>query len=462
MQKTKFIIHLAEFKSITMKKIGIYIWLISVLTILFSACQKQKEQQPKIKYVFLFIGDGMGLNQAYISDVYLKQQGYSGISFLNFNHIALTTTNCADTNKITDSGAGGTAISTGRKTQFHAIGMNRKTGEKYPTIAEIAKKNGWKVGIITSVGLNHATPACFYAHVPWRNMYNEISHQMWRSHFDFFGGGGIITQGNRDSMLQIVWDSLRANGYNIVLNKENFSKAISSSKRIFMTDTQSLDVDNIYYQIDSLSRVSLADFTDAAIKFLNNDKGFFIMVEGGKIDWASHANDITAMIYETLDFDKAIRRALEFYNKHPKETIIIVTADHETGGLSYGYNLTKYNTYFDKLNKIHRSKYFLTNLLSKTGAETYAFAPIIKKYVQVDYSISVSPKTTPKEFVDRYIDSVQHSAGISWTTHAHTGTMIPTYAIGPGTEVYNGVIDNTFTFGFLLKSMKLKQENTKN
>ncbi len=439
-----------------MRRVIAYLTVAFVLLLGMTSCQEQN-QQHKVKYVFLFIGDGMGLNHAYISDVYLKYQGQEGLSFLEFPHLALTTTNCADTSKITDSGAGGTAISTGRKTQFQAIGMNRNTGEKYKSIAEIARDNGWKVGLITSVGLNHATPAAFYAHVSWRNMYNVISQQMWRSGFDFFGGGGIITRGNRDSMLSVVWDSLRARDYDVVFNKENFDKAVKSAKKIFMTDTASLEKDNIYYMIDSLSRVSLADFTREAIKFLDNPDGFFLMVEGGKIDWAAHTNDVATMVYETLDFDRAIREALKFYKQHPDETVIIVTADHETGGLSYGYNATHYDTYFYRLAAQHRSKHFLAQYLQKQGAETYAFNSLIQKYVKAGFELPVTPSTRPAAFVHRYIDSLQHSAGISWTTHSHTGTMIPTYAIGPGTEAYHGVIDNTFTFNFLYRQTGLKK-----
>ncbi len=439
-----------------MRRIRFILAAVLVFALFFSSC-KQNKPQHKIKYVFVFIGDGMGLNQAYIPDVYLRERGIDSISFLHFPNIALTQTNCADKDKITDSGAGGTAISTGHKTQFQAIGMDRNNGKKFTSIAEIAKRNGWKVGLITTVGLNHATPACFYAHVPWRNMYNEIARQMWRSGFDFFGGGGVITQGNRDSMLNVVWDSLRANGYTIILNKDNFDKKLTKASRVFMTDTLSLDKDNIYFQIDSLSRVTLADFTSRAIKFLDNPKGFFLMVEGGKIDWACHANDVAAMIYETLDFDRAIRVAMDFYRKHPDETVIIVTADHETGGLSYGYNDTKYDTYFNKLAKQHRSKTFLVNLLKKQGAETYAFKPMVEKYIDMDYDITTSPETTPQEFVNAYVDRLQHEAGIGWTTHSHTGIMIPTYAIGPGTQQYHGIIDNTFTFNFLLKQTGLKK-----
>ncbi len=439
-----------------MKRIKLILSIVFLLAIIFSSCQ-QKQPEHKVKYVFVFIGDGMGLNQVYISDTYLRKTGIDEISFLSFPNVALTKTNCADEDKITDSGAGGTAIATGHKTQFHTIGMDKETGEKFPTFAEIAKKNGWKVGIISTVGLNHATPASFYAHVPSRNMYNEISRQMWRSEFDFFGGGGIITRGNRDSMLQVVWDSLRANGYTVILNKDNFDKKLTKASRVFMTDTLSLDKDNIYFQIDSLSRVTLADFTSRAIKFLDNPKGFFLMVEGGKIDWACHANDAAAMIYETLDFDRAIRVAMDFYRKHPDETVIIITADHETGGLSYGYNDTKYDTYFDKLSRQYRSKKFLEEMLKKQGAETYAFKPLVEKYVRVDYDISTTPETTPQDFVNTYVDWLQHEAGIGWTTHSHTGTMIPTYAIGPGTEKYHGIIDNTFTFNFLLKQTGLKK-----
>jgi len=439
-----------------MKHLSFLYLLIFISLLSFSSCNK-KEEKPKIKYVFLFIGDGMGINHVYISDMYLRKQGLAGISFLNFPNLALTKTNCLDEGKITDSGAGGTAISSGKKTQFYAIGMNRQTGEKFKSIAEIARDNGWKVGIISNVGLNHATPASFYAHVPWRNMYNVISQQMWNSDFDFFAGGGIITQGNRDSMLAIVWDSLKANDYTVVLDKKDFDKALKTSKKVFLTDTLSLNKDNMYYFIDSLNRISLADFTRKAIEFLDNEKGFFLMVEGGKIDWASHANDVATMIYEVYDFDKAIAQAYEFYKKHKDETIIIITSDHETGGLSFGYTATKYDTYLDSLSLQYRSKEFLIHYLREMGAETYAFPILLRKWVKFDYKLNTTPNTNEAFYVNHLIDSLQHKSGISWASNFHTATLIPSFAIGKGSQAYKGIIDNTFTFHHLLKLTGLKK-----
>ncbi len=415
------------------------------------SCQK-KDSGHKIKYVFLFIGDGMGTNHALISDLYLRDMGQQGLSFLDFPAVVLTNTSCADKGKITDSGAGGTAIATGHKTQFHAIGMDRNTGEKFKSIAEIARDNGWKVGIISSVGMNHATPACFYAHVPQRSMYNEIARQMWHSNFDFFGGGGLITRGNRDSLLKIFYDSLKAAGYQVALNKDNFLDAIKSSKKVYLTDTASLDGTAMYNMIDSLSRVSLADFTKAAIEFLNNDKGFFLMVEGGKIDWASHANDVATMIYETKDFDKAIRVALEFYKKHPDETMIVVTADHETGGLSLGYNDMHYDTDLPLLAKQWRSKTFMINYLNSLYPESYAAK--LQKYLKLDTSF-VEVKSA-SQYVNNAVDYLQHHAAIGWTSHSHTGTFIPTYVIGPAADKYKGIIDNTYTFEVIKQVTGLK------
>ncbi len=431
------------------------IFVLGVLVVTSSCNKKQNDAQKRIKYVFLFIGDGMGANHAYVSDLYLKKRGLKGITFLNFPSVVLTTTNCADSNKITDSGAGGTAIATGHKTQFHAIGMDRKTGKKFTSFAEIAHRQGWKVGLISSVALNHATPACFYAHVPERSMYNLIASQMLRSGFEFFGGGGLLINGqNRDSLRKLYFDSLRQAGYKVVFNREDFDKAIKSGKKVFLTDTASLDnAQSIYYMIDSLSRVSLADFTKAAIRFLYNPKGFFLMVEGGKIDWASHANDVATMIYETADFNRAIEQALQFYQEHPDETIIIVTADHETGGLSLGYNATRYTLNLDLLSKQYRSKQFLNTYLASTYPEGYSYK--LQKFVKFD-TVMVDRKNF-SSMVNDLVDALQHKAGISWTTHSHTAAMVPTYVKGVGADEYQGIIDNTYTFEVLMKLTGLKQ-----
>ncbi len=428
-------------------------YLLIFLSVGLFSCNKDSE--PKAKYVFVFIGDGMGLNHAYITDTYIKNyQKEDGLSFMKFKNIAMTNTSPADTAKITDSGAGGTAIACGRKTQFHAIGMDRNTGEKFKSIAEVARDNGLKVGIITSVGLNHATPACFYAHVPQRSMYNEIAKQMWHSNFDFFGGGSLIVEGkNKDSIRNVFYDSLRANGYKIAFDKSEFDKlAKEKNSKIYLMDTASLDGTAIASMIDGKSRVSLADFTQAAIEHLDNPGGFFIMVEGGKIDWAAHDNDMATVMGEVKDFDKAIRVALDFYKKHPDETVIIVTADHETGGLGYGYAKTHYDTYLWNLSRQHISKYTLTRLLSDQNPGNYS--SIAKKYINLDKFPKAKDATS---FAGKTIDSIDHMSGIGWTTHSHTGTMIPTYAKGPGTKKYHGFIDNTFTYKFILQITGLNQ-----
>ncbi len=434
---------------------SLVIFILGVIFIATSCNNNPESKEKHVKYVFLFIGDGMGANHAYVSDLYLKKRGLKGITFLNFPSVVLTTTNCADSNKITDSGAGGTAIATGHKTQFHAIGMDRNTGKKFSSFAEIAHRHGWKIGLISSVALNHATPACFYAHVPERSMYNVIASQMLRSGFEFFGGGGLLVNGqNRDSLRMLYFDSLKQQGYEVVFNRKDFDQAIKSAKKLFLTDTASLDnAQSIYYMIDSLSHVSLADFTKSAIKFLDNPKGFFLMVEGGKIDWASHANDVAAMIYETADFNRAIEQALQFYQKHPDETIIIVTADHETGGLSLGYNDTRYSLNLDLLSKQYRSKQFLTSYLATTYPEGYSFK--LKKYVKLDTNMIDRKNFTA--MVNDLVDALQHKAGISWTTHSHTAAMIPTYVKGVGQDQYQGIIDNTYTFKVLMKLAGFEQ-----
>jgi alkaline phosphatase len=252
----------------------------------------------------------------------------------------------------------------------------------------------------------------------------------------------------------IFLDSLKAAGYTIALDKSQFDFAVKNSKKVYLTDTASLDNSaSMYYMIDSLSRVSLADFTKKAIEFLDNPNGFFIMVEGGKIDWASHANDMATIAYETLDFDRAIRVALDFYRKHPDQTVIIVTADHETGGLALGNNTTGYDTYLEKLSAQWRSKDYLVRALEKADKSQYQ--QVLSQFVHYDFDVNQTEQ--PGDLVNQVIDQLQQQAGIGWTSHKHTGTLIPTYVIGPAASQYNGIIDNTYTFEVLLKVTGLKK-----
>jgi alkaline phosphatase len=309
------------------------------------------------KYVFLFIGDGMAMPQINATEIYLanskgiKNPTVDKLSFSKFPAQGMNTTYAADS-FITDSASAGTAIASGNKTNDGVINMDPTKKEKYTSMAELAKEKGLKVGIISSASIDHATPAVFYAHNPSRNNYYDIALELGKSNFDYFAGGGLKkpTGDNKDKT--DAYAEIEKNGYKVIKDKASFEKLDSKSGKVYAVSPKLDGEKALPYAIDNdKEAISLADFTKKGIEVLDNDKGFFMMVEGGKVDWACHANDAATSIQETIAFDNSVKEAVKFYEKHPDETLIVVTADHETGGFTIGFSGTGYNTFFNKLQK---------------------------------------------------------------------------------------------------------------
>jgi alkaline phosphatase len=311
----------------------------------------------RAKYVFLFIGDGLGLAQRRAAELFLTSQ--KGLSRPQEARLLMNTFPAQGlatpqdlTSVIPDSASAVTAISCGRKTHSGVIGMD---GEKSPceTIAESAKRKRWKVGILSSVTLDHATPAGFYAHAPSRRDAQDISLQLAKSGFDYFAGGQLSepvesNDGSRPNALKLA----RKKGYVVATGREGLQalrpgagKVIAVSREVDKHGAMVFALD----RGDDRSHVSLAEYLEKGIELLDNSTGFFIMVEGGKIDWACHAHDAAASIHETLALDDAVAEAVRFYEKHPDETLIVVTADHETGGMAIGSAGTQYATFIENL-----------------------------------------------------------------------------------------------------------------
>lgn len=439
------------------------------------------------KYMFLFIGDGMAMPQVSSSEEFLKENGESGIlSFTDFPAQGITKTRSSNS-YITDSAAAGTAIATGHKTDSGVVGMNSEKTESYESIADIAKKLGKKVGIVSSVSLDHATPASFYAKSPTRNDYYGIGKQLVESNFDYFAGGGL--KGNSPSKRkdnEELTELAKNNGFKIVNTKDEIEKLTSADGKIIAINPV---LDGSYampYDVDRTEvELSLAEFTKKGIDVLkDSENGFFMMVEGGKIDWAGHANDAISNIEDTVAFSDAVAEAVKFYYEHPTETLIIVTGDHETGGMTLGFAGTKYDTAFELLGNQKVSNDKFTELLKKKMATSDKLEDLAD-LIKASYGLELDTKSESKlavteiELADlkkAFEESkkekslrdqssqnyllyggyeplttalsriLSSKAGLGWTTYSHTGVPVPTYAMGVGQEMFNGYYDNTDIF----------------
>src|SRR6056297_820153 len=278
---------------------------------------KFKTDNPR--NIILLIGDGMGISQL--------QAGLTanrGRLFLeNFKHIGFSKTHSSD-NYITDSAAGGTAISTGVKTYNGAIGVDP---EKNPveTILEKAEEKGLATGLVSTSSITHATPASFIAHQTSRNMYEEIAADFLKTDIDVFIGGGYNHFANREDGLNLI-EKLKENGYKV-------EQDISKIKKVKKGKLAGLTAPAHNARIEERGDM-LEVATETALNILKrNKKGFFLMVEGSQIDWGGHAASTIYVVEDMLDFDKAVGEAIEFASKD-KETLVIVTADHEPGGMA--------------------------------------------------------------------------------------------------------------------------------
>lgn len=324
-----------------------------------ASAPQQAQSSSNAKYVFLFIGDGMAVSQRNAAELYKATltgatTGTWQETKLLMNTLpaqGMTTTYDAGA-IITDSASAGTAMATGQKTLSGVISMDVTKKIELETIAEVAHDKGWKVGIVTSVSLDHATPAVFYAHNSSRSNMYAIGEDLVKSGFDYFAGGSLAQRKGKDGSLLDNFLFAKAAGYTIVEgDKAAFEKlsATEDGKVIAVNSVLDKDAAMPYAMDTTEGEISLAEFTSKGIELLDNPTGFFMMVEGGKIDWSCHANDALATIEDTLAFDDAIAEAYKFYEAHPDETVIIVTGDHETGGMTIGYAGTAYTSFFNKL-----------------------------------------------------------------------------------------------------------------
>ena len=403
------------------------------------------------KYIFYFIGDGMGPSHVLGTELYLGElQGTIGrphkLCFTQFPESAFVTTYSA-TNGVTDSAASGTALSTGCKTYNAAIGVGKDSLNVYSVAADLSEK-GMAIGVATTVPINHATPAAFYAHNISRHNYDSIAPWMLRAGYDFYAGGDIKGSNETRSM---VYGNAEKMGYTISRGYNDFcNKAGSAQKMMLFQENVATELP---YAINRTKNdLTLAQITAAGIEFLEkkSKKGFFMMIEGGKIDYAAHNDDGATVFQEVQDFNAAVAVAYEFYKEHEDETLIIVTADHETGGLVLGYR----GDYTLNLKALASQKVSAERMIEILQAEKETTWERLEQLVKENIGVGIRNKKATEEKVTVDYDlakkitfeaiyDLNRSAALSWASGNHSGTFVPLFAIGKGADRFNGVIDNT-------------------
>ena len=438
--------------------------------------------QGKAKYVFYFIGDGMGVNQVNAAETYLGAlQGRIGIQplcFPSFPYSAFVNTQSA-TNGVTDSAAGGTALACGQKTKNGTLGMLKDLTTSVSSIADWARNSGAAVGITTSVAIDHATPAAFYAHVKERHEQYTIGKQLVESANDFYAGSDFTIPTDPEYPNgPTLYEEASAKGFTISRGYADYQKRAANAKKMILLQSEEAskaDRYSIPYALDRKDGdITLTDITRAGIDFLmkkqGEKNGFFMMIEGGKIDWACHANDL-AFIPELIDMDNAVKVAYDFYKQHPDETLIIVTADHETGGIVLSRGLYEINLAavgnqritIEKLGKeLHKMhdvkgdkllwddvKTFLAenfgfwDKISLTDEQTQRLVSSFKKIMDGTSKDQRTLYQNDDELAVTVRNIMSECAQVGWHVTSHSNGYVPCFAIGVGAEQIHGRIDNT-------------------
>ncbi len=373
-----------------------------------TACSNETETVGKAKYVFLFIGDGMSLNAVLSTESYLsyKNDGThesAELTMTQFPYFGVATTYSAN-RYVTDSAASGTAIACGVKTNNASIGVDAD-GEAANSVAYELKEEGYQIGIVTTVPINHATPSAFYAHSTNRYGYYDIARQIKDSGFEYFAGSGFMKLNGDNGECEPVDAYLEENGYTVCYGIEEFKqKSAGKDKVIFSQESNRGGAEDYVSSGKIAEDASLREMLQMGLDHIDENRPFFFMCEGGKIDWTAHAHKVMPMMMDIIEFDNAIALAHEFYLKHPEETLIIVTADHETGGMSLG------------------------------GDHEQVDWKIVEEQWEKEGKHNNMSEEDNKAMNDK--------ASIGWTSTHHTAGPVPVFAIGKGAEKFTGKLSN--------------------
>ena len=445
-------------------RVGGWLVVLMVVGALQAACGAI--QPPR--YVFLLIGDGLGDVQAEAAESALACSPGDQLLFQTFPVRGWQRTRSAS-DRVTDSPAAATAMACGVRTDNPKVGL-APDGTPLCSIAWRAHRRGRKVGILSDIGIDHATPAAFYARVGHRKQYAAIAAQMAACPFAFMGGSAMIglqpeTPSDLDPQALAV-----ANGFTLVTNRAGLAQ-IQTGQRIFAHQSPSpRDRRALPWAIHATSNdLTLAEFASAAIRHLQ-DAPFFIMIEGGQIDYACHANDLGTMVREVERFNDMLRVCLDFARQHTDQTLIVVTGDHETGGLK-----PVWRSKGDPrrvLRQRHPGEWIVARLqplverqgpFSEAADELdaalgeLAFTPKQRRQLEVLWRRTLNGRGQPSERAlaftieagRRYVAN----AGYRFTTQVHTRRDVPVYAFGIGADRISGTYDNTGIFDRLLNVM---------
>ena len=432
------------------------------------------------KYVFYFIGDGMSFNHILGTEQFFAvKEGKGEIERLNFSKFATRNfvTNYSMSHPVTDSAAAGTALATGCKTANAGIGVDIHNNE-LRSILDVASEQGYMIGLVTNVGINHATPSCFYGHTSDRFGFPKLVNDYISSDVAFIAGSTIMDMksGPEDPKYEKVTtaqlaERIRNAGIHLTLDIDEAANTVGKRVALVANDKENKHVPYVLDRREGDDYHTLVNHSKAALDYLQREAkdGFFLMVEGGKLDYAAHEQDAVATFYEVREFAQAVQLALNFAKQHPDETLIVVTADHETGGMSLGWD--HYEIRMNMLLEQRSSAVQLTKTMQKMRAEGKREWKDYKQLLSDEFGLwTIVPVTAEEEkllkddfyniflkygpmvdglynksefIVYHAIGILNRHASIEWTSLYHTGMYTPLFAKGVGEKRFLECRDQT-------------------
>lgn len=462
---------------------GIIVLLVSAILIgllalgivfLLSGCGSKQE---KPKYVFVFLGDGMGINQVASARYWEAQEReqsaadliWNASSFDSFPVIGMMSTHNMDLT-VTDSAASATALFTGKKTRNGSLNYNPVTEEWYVPFAKKLSDNGYAIGVISTTSLEHASPAALYANAKDRHDYPEIARQgISCGWLDFWAAGGFYSE--EEELLE----EAEKEGFTIVDSPDGLEGTDGKSLPVLAVARDDFAAPHMAYEIDRARRqhygaqeISFADLVKQAASCLQEAGSFFLFAEAGKIDTACSSQDLVSSIHEVKGLDDAVAEALDFYEKYPEETLIVVLADHETGSLRIGSKIdgsaisgqVASRVRFEEIMKeLYEEKADFSEAMEKTehyfGIAKEDLDPEEQEALKAAYEETEKGAETD-EFTALLCEMKAAQVNMEFVSESHSGQPVPVYAIGCGAENFAGMYDNTKIYEKLCSVMGLR------
>ena len=438
--------------------------ILSLCCLIFILASMALSAEPA-QNIILFIGDGMGPSQVTIAQYYSELvlgEELNMLRLCNEGSLGMMTTHAADV-LVTDSAAAGTALATGVKTRNKVLGQSI-SGHTVANVTEKAQKLGKKVGLVTNTFICDATPASFSANHYYRKKYTDIiQEQLLETQAEVYFGGGLAyvvpasTEGSKRADKRNLLKEAQEAGYTVVQNAAELAE-IDSAKTtkllgLFAKEYMAYEIDR-----ETTEEPSLAEMTRKAIEILSQgEQGFFLMVEGGKIDKACHNSDAAATVREVLMFDEAVGIGMEYANSH-QNTLVIWTADHETGGMFMGYykdpDETEHNVTRETLERLGNVDASF-DIISKEFGRKKSIVRV-QNVIKQHYGFTVADEEAWLILRQQPFDVFRNQKtnilgqvislhlGIAFATGEHTATPVMIGGIGPYSQLLRGYHDNTY------------------